>query len=207
MSYNSKLTYVYDPMCSWCWGYAPTWLALKEQLQDILDVEYRVGGLAPDSSEPMPANMQSMLEQTWHTIADKLGTEFNYNFWRDCQPRRSTYPACRATLLARKHNKEPLMIAAIQTAYYLHAKNPSDTAVLAQLAEDIGLAEATVFEQQLKTAELNLALIDELEYIRGLPVTGFPSLVLHHADKVVAIRVNYTEWQQTKAEIMGIING
>jgi putative protein-disulfide isomerase len=24
------LYYVYDPMCSWCWGYKPVWLQIKE---------------------------------------------------------------------------------------------------------------------------------------------------------------------------------
>ncbi|MCP4060185.1 MAG: DsbA family protein, partial [Pseudoalteromonas sp.] len=23
---QTKLIYVHDPMCSWCWGYKPTWL-------------------------------------------------------------------------------------------------------------------------------------------------------------------------------------
>ncbi|MFT6977114.1 MAG: putative protein-disulfide isomerase, partial [Shewanella psychromarinicola] len=22
---NTTLYYVHDPMCSWCWGYRPTW--------------------------------------------------------------------------------------------------------------------------------------------------------------------------------------
>ncbi|MCJ8272080.1 MAG: DsbA family protein, partial [Psychrosphaera sp.] len=93
------LYYVYDPMCSWCWGYRPAWQALKEQLEPVVDIQYRVGGLAPDSDLPMPADMQTFLQGVWHKINAQLGTQFNHDFWTHCQPRRSTYPACRAVLI------------------------------------------------------------------------------------------------------------
>ena len=129
MSVN-KLIYVHDPMCSWCWGYKPTWQKLESALANILPIEYRIGGLAADSDQPMSADMQLQLQAIWQKISSQLGTEFNFDFWRDCQPRRSTYPSCRAALIARSFNKEPQMIAAIQQAYYLQAQNPSDEAVL-----------------------------------------------------------------------------
>ena len=48
------LYYLHDPMCSWCWGYRPTWLKLKAALPHYVQVEYLLGGLAPDNDEPMP---------------------------------------------------------------------------------------------------------------------------------------------------------
>ncbi|SQH76486.1 conserved protein of unknown function [Shewanella benthica] len=130
-----RVYYVYDPMCSWCWGYAPTWNNLRAALKESgINVEYRLGGLAPDSNEPMPDEMKAFLEQTWHKIAAELGTEFNFDFWRQCQPRRSTYPACRATLIAREQGLEQAMLDGIQQAYYLKAMNPSDLTTLISIA-------------------------------------------------------------------------
>ena len=113
---SARLIYVYDPMCSWCWGYKPTWLALQQQLNEqipSLKIDYRLGGLAPDSDVAMPQDMQQFLSQTWHKISAQLGTEFNHGFWQECQPRRSTYPACRACLIAREFGLEQAMILAI----------------------------------------------------------------------------------------------
>ena len=93
---QSKLIYVHDPMCSWCWGYAPTWQKLEAALVNKLPIEYRVGGLAADTDLPMSQDMQLQLQAIWQKISSQLGTEFNFDFWRDCQPRRSTYPSCRA---------------------------------------------------------------------------------------------------------------
>ena len=111
------LYYVYDPMCSWCWGYAPTWQQLKDELTQHIQIVYGVGGLAEDSSAIMPDEMQVFLQRTWQKISQQLGTQFNYDFWQRCQPRRSTFPACRAVLVARASGKELEMLAAIQQAY------------------------------------------------------------------------------------------
>ena len=114
-------------MCSWCWGFKPQWHKLQEALPDTVTTQYVLGGLAPDTNDPMPEPMQQMLQQTWHQIAQSIpGTQFNHEFWSLNTPRRSTYPACRAVLAARVQNaafEEP-MITSIQEAYYLHAQNP-----------------------------------------------------------------------------------
>ena len=89
------LYYIYDPMCSWCWGYQPTWLLLQQQLESRIQIHTLVGGLAEDSNALMPETMQDFLQETWHKISAELGTQFNFNFWSQCQPKRSTYPACR----------------------------------------------------------------------------------------------------------------
>jgi putative protein-disulfide isomerase len=107
---NTTLYYVHDPMCSWCWGYRPTWDTLQAQLQQQLGqqltIKYLAGGLAPDSDLPMPRPMQQILQQTWQKITQQLGTKFNHDFWHLCQPRRSTYPACRASIIARQYGLE-----------------------------------------------------------------------------------------------------
>ncbi|MCW8882871.1 MAG: DsbA family protein, partial [Sedimenticola sp.] len=101
-----------------------------------------LGGLAADSDEPMPEAMSSFLQATWLKIMERVpGTEFNFDFWTQCRPRRATYPACRAVIAARQQGikYESAMIKAIQQAYYLRAMNPSDDVTLVKLANELGL--------------------------------------------------------------------
>jgi len=205
---NSKvqLIYIHDPMCSWCWGYAPTWSKLKALLNEDIEVIYKIGGLAPDSSSDMPEQMQAILQKTWRNIAAKLGTQFNFDFWTLCKPRRSTYPACRAVIIARSSDKESRMISAIQQAYYLEAKNPSDEDVLCQLAQEVGICSAVEFNQQLVSSVVNDQLLEELDYIRRLPIQGFPSLVIKQNNRFHPIAVNYTDAQATYSEIKTVLS-
>ncbi|MBA6416808.1 DsbA family protein [Colwellia sp. 6M3] len=193
---NSTLVYIYDPMCSWCWGYAPTWHKLQKSLAQHVDIIYRLGGLAPDSNEPMPIEMQTLLQQTWRNIAEQLGTEFNFDFWQQCQPRRSTYPACRAAIVARASGKEQAMLSAIQQAYYLQAQNPSDITTLQALAVEIGL-DGDDFLEQINSQHTDALLKKDIAEMRQLPIQGFPSLVLIKDNIPIAIPVDYKNWRNS----------
>lgn len=160
---TAKLYYVYDPMCSWCWGYKPTWEKIQSALADEVTVQYVVGGVAPDSMEPMPIAMREQIASYWKKIENYLGTEFNYDFWTKNTPKRSTYPSCRAVLAARKQGAEKEMLRAIQHAYYLQARNPSDSEVLIAIAAEIGLDEAQ-FLQDFQSEALNQQFMEELGF-------------------------------------------
>jgi len=61
------LFYIMDPMCSWCYGFHPSINAIREKWPQ-LDIQYITGGLAPDSDEPMPIEMQNHLRSVWQQI-------------------------------------------------------------------------------------------------------------------------------------------
>ena len=59
---SNTLLYVHDPMCSWCWGFARAYDELIERLPNGVPVVRILGGLAPDSDEPMPEDMKNYLK-------------------------------------------------------------------------------------------------------------------------------------------------
>ena len=172
--------YIHDPMCSWCWGFAPTLDRLEASLSPTVTLKRVLGGLAPDSQVDMPLEMQLGLQQTWRQIQSYIpNTQFNFDFWTQNTPRRSTWPACRAVIAARMQDAklEKPMIAAIQQAYYLEAQNPSNDTVLIELAIRVGCDEKQ-FTQQLNSQECIDLLREEMVFSQQLGVSGFPSLIL-----------------------------
>jgi len=195
MTDGPQLIYVYDPMCSWCWGFRPTFERLCAQLPAQIQVQWLLGGLAPDSDQPMPAEMQARLQETWRRIQQRIpGTRFNFAFWRDCRPRRSTWPACRAVIAARSldASQEAAMILAIQRAYYLEARNPSDCDTLIALAEQLGLPGER-FARLLDAAETRATLQSEIARARQLGASSFPSLRLQAGQRHWPVPVDYCD--------------
>jgi len=188
-----KLVYAHDPMCSWCWGFDKVYAQLLSTLPGSIEVTRLLGGLAQDSSEPMPQEMQVYLQQTWRTIEKTIpGTRFNHDFWTVCKPRRSTWPACRAVIAARGQGVEfdQAMTNTIQRGYYLEAINPSDDANLIEFAMRIGL-DAARFADELNSDSTHQQLDHEMTFSRQLGVRGFPSLVLLIAGSVSRIKIDY----------------
>lgn len=191
----ATLFYIHDPMCSWCWGFRPVFERLRQGLPPEVEVRRLLGGLAPDDAHAMPPAMRSSLQDTWRRIAESIpGVRFNFDFWSSCEPRRSTWPACRAVIAARDllPGSEERMILAIQQAYYLEARNPSDRQTLTALATDLGI-DASGFSDSLESTRTQSRLADEIHVARAMQATSFPSLRLQTRDALTPITVDYLD--------------
>ncbi len=203
----ANLFHFHDPMCSWCYAFQPTWQSIKDNLPDIIEVNYVLGGLAPDDDELMPESLQQTIQHHWQRIQQVVpGTEFNFDFWTLCKPRRATYPACRAVIAATKQDSalEEVMIRAIQRAYYREALNPSDYSTHLQIAEELQL-DVSQFEADLQSEATEKELIRQLQLTYSMNVQGFPSLVLALDEQQHPVTVDYTNADVTLNYIKGIL--
>ncbi len=201
MSSDSVLYYISDPMCSWCWGF-------KEARDEVFNIigegkrlKFVMGGLAKDSDELMPEETKSYVKDAWRKVMARTGAEFNWDFWDKCQPRRSTYPACRAVIAAEE--KGPQMFDRIQQAYYLEARNPSDVGVLCSLAAELGLDEDK-FRADLASAEVEAELQEGFSTRRRLGAYSFPSLILESDGKVHFLCEGYSSAHEILQKWNGI---
>ncbi len=190
------MIYVLDPMCSWCWGFRPALRAFLDYLGDPPSLRHVMGGLAPDTDQPMPAELRASIEQIWHQVQQMTGVPFNFDFWIQCRPRRSTYPACRAVIAVGLQGEEhvPAMVYAIQRAYYLNARNPSDLETLLPLARELGLNSGQ-FESDMASAAVNRLLECDFSFRHRLGADRFPSLALQKNDEVHWLTKGYCDAQ------------
>lgn len=182
-------------MCSWCWAFRPLWNEIIARLPENVQCQRILGGLAPDTDQVMPIEMQDKLQGIWQKIQQTVpDTQFNFEFWKKCTPRRSTYAACRAVIAARRQHsrQEETMILAIQQAYYLEARNPADIGTLKELANEIGL-ERAIFSVDIESPTVHQALLNEIEFTRRLGVKGFPTLVLEKEGEFTTITFEYAD--------------
>lgn len=179
---------------------------LFAELPAEVRLENVVGGLAPDSDQPMPAELLRSLPLAWQKIHALLGTEFNFDFWTKCKPRRSTYPACRAVLAAGLQDSYGPMVDAIQRAYYLRAMNPSDLVTLETLADELGL-DTNRFAADIRSADIDAELQQQIALARRSPIDGFPSLVLEQDGKMEFVRRDYRDHKPTLAHINALLSG
>ena len=158
-------------------------------------MDYLLGGLAPDSNEPMPIETRKYVKGNWKRIQEMIpDTRFNYDFWTSCEPKRSTYLACRAVICAKQQHPdfENLMIYGIQKSYYLEAQNPSNEDVLINIAEKLGL-DTEKFKIDLKSSKVNEILLDEIKLTRSMGINSMPSLALQIDETLKVIDIDYLD--------------
>lgn len=171
-----ELLYVVDPMCAWCWGFGESIAQVRAELPEV-PWRLVMGGLARDSEDPMDEETAKYVQQAWLAVAAQTGAQFNHDFWTQCSPRRSTYPSCRAVILAGQEGKAQEMLSAIQQAYYSEARNPSDLETLTALAEEIGMNPKS-FRTALEDPKTQVLLEEDFSLRRSMKVTNFPSVGL-----------------------------
>jgi putative protein-disulfide isomerase len=197
------LFYIHDPMCSWCYGFSSALSKLTKQLPDSIIVIRLLGGLAPDTDEPMSDEMRNYVQTNWHKIEKKIpGVVFNYDFWSKCAPRRSTYLSCRAVIAAREQGEQydELMTKAIQHAYYQQARNPSDSDTLIELAGELSL-DVKKFSESLNSKKTRLILEQEIFQAAEMGVASYPNLRLQVGNSNWRVAIDYND----AGEMLGII--
>ena len=199
MRHTAELIVAHDPMCSWCWAFSSTLQTIEDRLPTSVRCTLLLGGLAPDTDQPMPAAMQSHLAGVWKQIEQHVpGTTFNHDFWTVCSPRRSTWPACRAMIAAQTQQPDGArqMSKAIQRAYYLDARNPSDDDTLIALADNIGL-DCRQFATGLHSAETKAEHERQMQKCMQLGIQGYPSLVLVQGNTAQRVALDHNSADAT----------
>ena len=75
---HARLLYVMDPMCSWCWGFAPVLEALTEQAAAAgVGLQLVLGGLRRDSVAVDAAARVRYLGY-WQAVNASTGQMFNF---------------------------------------------------------------------------------------------------------------------------------
>ncbi|MDC9727779.1 MAG: DsbA family protein [Methyloprofundus sp.] len=205
---NNTLYYIYDPMCSWCYAFEASLNEIQKNLPHLISFKGILGGLAPDSTQAMPAETKAMVQRAWHQIEHTVpNIQFNFDFWSKNTPYRSTYPACRAIIAATLQGEgySNAMRKAIQQAYYQDAKNPSLSSTLLQCAEFIEL-DAEQFTADYSSNEVNSKLLEHINFSRSLAVNSYPSLRLVLNNKVHIVPINYTQAAPSLQKIQQLLH-
>ena len=97
-----------------------------------------------------------------------------------------------AGLAAKEQNPaaEKQMILAIQQAYYLQAKNPSDEAVLIKCVEEV-VINTDIFAEALNSATTKQQLLAELKFARSIRANSFPSPLMEEAGRCRPLAFDY----------------
>jgi len=172
----SGLVYVGDPMCSWCWGFAPE----IESLAEDLPVEVVVGGLRPGPmAQVLDDRMSDYLSRHWVEIAERTGQPFDTEFLQ----RRDgwvydTEPAAIAVTQMREMNPSATLdyFTDVQLAFYGRGEDVTDFDVLTALAGSYEI-DHHVFTEALTSEDARKRAWEDFSRSRNWGISGFPTLV------------------------------
>ena len=207
-SQRPELIYIGDPMCSWCWGFAPVLDQILEKYGDQLSFRLIVGGLRPGQfAEVTDDRMKQFLREHWQHVHEASGQPFNLEFFERTDFLYDTEPPARALITMRQlsPSHEWRFFKFLQHAFY---------------AENIDLKQqesCTPFLQQHKLEEKNFLklLISEATqkatYVdfaasRNLGVTGFPTVLVKSNHDLHFLTRGYQPFERLEPALLTLLN-
>lgn len=171
-----KVVYYTDPICSSCWGIEPQLRKLKLEYGNILDIEYRMGGLLPDwSYNSGGISKPSDVAHHWDEVSVYYDMPIEGDVWLE-DPLSSSYPPSIAFKAAQLQDTEKaiLFLREIREMVFLQKKNITKWVHLETAAKLAGLNVAQFkTDYEGKAKELFMA---DLQLGKELGVRGFPTL-------------------------------
>ncbi|MFP5511553.1 MAG: hypothetical protein ACLGJC_00485 [Alphaproteobacteria bacterium] len=103
------LIYIADPMCSWCWGFAPAIQAIRQRYAGTLPIRLMMGGLRPQTTKSMDEAAKQKTRSHWEHVQAASGQPFDFVFFEREDFVYDTDPAARALVVVRRSGMERVL--------------------------------------------------------------------------------------------------
>ena len=187
-----ELLYAANPMCSWCWGFAPAIRAVRERWPD-LKLTVVTGRLGHGRGAMRDAD-KAEVRQHWEHVRARSGQPFDFGFFEREGFVYDTEPPCRALILVRGTYPalaEPFLHR-LQERFYALGEDVTDADLLADAAAEFGLDRGD-FARHFAGDAARAASLDEWRATAGIGVTGYPTLLALGAAKPRVVALGYLE--------------
>jgi putative protein-disulfide isomerase len=171
-----KVIYYTDPICSSCWGIEPQLRKLKLEYGNIIEMEYRMGGLLPDwSYNSGGISKPSDVAHHWDEVSVYYDMPIDGDVWLE-DPLQSSYPPSIAVKAAQMqdHEKAILFLREIREMVFLKKRNITKWENLESAAKSVGL-NLNKFKEDYDGRAKEL-FNEDLALGKQLGVRGFPTM-------------------------------
>ncbi|MFN3580929.1 MAG: DsbA family protein [Pseudomonas sp.] len=198
---TQRLLYVMDPLCSWCWGFAPVIDAIRAAHPD-LDIHLVAGGLRPGHRLPLDDASRDALAEHWEAVAIASGQPFLTPSDLPAEFIYNTEPVCRALIVARELDAERVwsLVKAMQHAFYADAVDVTKFSALIDLAGQTGFCREA-FAERFNGEPVRAAVAADFSWTRDLGIAGFPTLLAQRDGQLALLTNGY----QSATDVMPLL--
>jgi putative protein-disulfide isomerase len=194
---DKEIIYIADPMCSWCWGFAPVAAKLKQEFAQVAGFRLILGGLRPgDRAQAMDRGMARMLESHWRRVAQQTGQPINYEFLKRENFVFDTEPASRAVVSVRRLAPELVLefFTSLEHAFYVDNVDITREDNYAPLLAKHGIDRAR-FTELFNDEDVRRETYRDFDNARRLGAQGFPTVALRKGRAVGLLTIGYQRYE------------
>ncbi len=202
MTAERILWYYADPMCSWCFGFAPVITAIRDAYRDRVRIALMMGGLRPGTVEPVTPKFRAEVLHHWRQVHEHTGQAFAFE---GAMPEGFVYdtePPSRAVVAV--HELDPAAtfdyFKSVQSAFYMQGRDITKAETLASLAEQHGIIPER-FLDRFHADDTRQRVHRSFAQTREAGVRGFPTIILERSGERVVLTPGFRQFDVLKPQL------
>jgi putative protein-disulfide isomerase len=203
---TTQLLYLANPMCSWCWGFAPVLEGLERAFAGRIAITLGLGALGDRAGKPMGEAEKAYIRSHWEHVHARSGQPFDWTFFQREGFVYDTARPSRAVLAVRELRPGATLpyLHAVQRAFYAKGRDVTADAVLLDLAPGVGI-EPAALETALADPSLDARLSEEQVEVARMGVTGYPTLVALAGGRAQLLALGWRPFPEVEAALRPLL--
>lgn len=200
------LTYVYDPLCGWCYGFSPVIKKFYKKFRTKLDFEVISGGMILGDRIGPIGQVAAYIKDAYRVVEERSGVEFGKPFLAKLDEGKmiiSSLPPSRALTAFKifRHHDAILMAHEIQKSIYYQGNAPGDEQAYLKLAAKFEL-DVDAYQEALWSDQIAQKTEEEFKRSSQLSVQGFPTVLLSNGQEVMAVSRGFLPYEEFMMNMM-----
>ncbi len=191
---------VVDPMCSWCWGFAPVIDQVRAAFFDRYEIALVVGGLRTKGETVWDDTSKGYLRTHWEEVGKRTGQIFDTALLEKSYFEYDTYPTCKAVVTVRELLGEEAAFTylhTIQHAFYAQGIDITKPHLLYGYYEQL-FGNSGKFAFMYGTERMETLMYHDFAKARSMGATAFPSIVIVDKDGHMVCQKGYRSFEEIK---------
>ncbi len=207
---KDTIYYVYDPLCSWCYGFSPVIKKIKNTYEEQFDFQVISGGMQSGERKQPVSAIRDYLKGAYKNVTERTGVEFGEQFMEVLEEGNrmldSVPPSIALSIVKDLKPAETLNFAAtIQEAIYYDGFNWNLVDAYFPYLEQYDI-ESEEFKQKFEDPLYKEKTLEDFKLAANFGVTGFPSVILKKEDKYYLIAQGFVPYEQLQATIEQVLS-
>jgi putative protein-disulfide isomerase len=192
--------FVVDPMCSWCWGFAPVMERMRGLYSNEVAFSLVLGGLRGKGEMVWNEEAKNYLRTHWQQVSQRTGQLFDETILDKEQFVYDTHPACRAVVAVRElmgRDAAFVYLHKIQEAFYTQGIDITNVRLLQGYYEQL-FGNSAKFAYFYLSERGESLMVHDFAKARSMGATVFPSVVLIDEEGHMVCQKGYKSEKEMK---------
>lgn len=206
-----KLTYFFDPLCIWCYGFSPVIEQLHESYSDLLELEVISGGMITGDKAGPIGEVAGFIKTAYRDVERVTGMTFGEQFTDRVLKNGETIfnsltpSQAMSVIKVRKPEMAFLYSTDLQRQIFQEGQAPEDLEWYRPLARKYDIVPK-FFLDLMHSEEIQRSTIMDFMKTQQFGVNGFPTLLLEKNGEHHVITKGYSRLPDVVRKIEELIS-